>query len=434
MYNSISQLSFFFNKEIENLGDLERLNLAIQNIDDSKLIKELNKIRGNGRNDFPVGAMLNSLYAMMIYGHKSVSSMIRELSRNSQLRQLCGFVPYWRKDKTGVSKLITYPNNRAYTNFMKNLSECEIEYEEMFNQLVEYMSENIEDFGDKLAGDGKIIESYAKYENKNKVIDGRRDVDADYTVKKYTISNKNGEIVTKKKIYFGYRVHAIIDTKTELPVAINVTKASNSEMYEMLDLLKQLIKSQPKLKEKIKYFLADKGYDWTDLIKYLEKEGISPIIDICNNWQIQEDTKAYKNSDIEYTYDGKVYYLDDENKKHKMIYLGYDKKTDSLRYGFNPQYKKSTEIIRIKLNTDRRVFVPVARDSLKWKRLYKGRTSVERYNGRLDRDLGFEIHTIRGLKKMKMFVYMANIIMLGIAKGKIEQNHMEHLAALTKIA
>lgn len=117
-----------------------------------------------------------------------------------------------------------------------------------------------------------------------------------------------------------------------------------------------------------------------------------------------------------------------------MVYAGYDKKTDSLRYKYDPRYKKSNKIIRIKLDVDRRVFVPIARSSNKWKRIYKGKTAVERYNGRLDRDLGFEKHTIRGQKKMQMFVYLSNIITLGVAKGKLEQNKTEHLAAPKNIA
>lgn len=43
---------------------------------------------------------------------------------------------------------------------------------------------------------------------------------------------------------------------------------------------------------------------------------------------------------------------------------------------------------------------------MKWKREYKKRTSVERENGRIDRDYGFERHTIRGQKKMTMYVTM----------------------------
>jgi hypothetical protein len=47
--------------EIENLGDLVRLDLVLEAMPDEKLIKALEKSRGKGRNDYPVRAMWNSV-------------------------------------------------------------------------------------------------------------------------------------------------------------------------------------------------------------------------------------------------------------------------------------------------------------------------------------------------------------------------------------
>lgn len=51
----------------------------------------------------------------------------------------------------------------------------------------------------------------------------------------------------------------------------------------------------------------------------------------------------------------------------------------------------------------------------------KKRTEIERTFARLDRDLGFENHTIRGKKKMNLFVTLAYIVMNGYAVGKLLQ-------------
>ncbi len=88
--NNISQLTVFDYTEIEILGDLERLKLALENIDDDELVKKLESERGKGRDDYPVRVMLNFQYAMKIYGHRSVASFRRELLRNSSLRKICG--------------------------------------------------------------------------------------------------------------------------------------------------------------------------------------------------------------------------------------------------------------------------------------------------------------------------------------------------------
>ncbi len=81
--NSISQISIFDYIEIENLGDLERLKIFFDNIEDDAMCQMLEKQRKNGRNDYPVRTMLNLIYAMKIFGHRSVESFRRELKRNS---------------------------------------------------------------------------------------------------------------------------------------------------------------------------------------------------------------------------------------------------------------------------------------------------------------------------------------------------------------
>jgi hypothetical protein len=71
---------------------------------------------------------------------------------------------------------------------------------------------------------------------------------------------------------------------------------------------------------------------------------------------------------------------------------------------------------------------------MKFQRIYKGRTAVERLNGRLDRDFMFENHYIRGLDKMKTMVAIALIIMNGMAIAKVKTGQTANLAAIKKVA
>lgn len=424
----VPQISLFDNEQIEILGDLERLDLAIKNIPDRNIIRKLNKIRKNGRNDWSVVAMWNSFVASFVFNHRSISDLLRELSRNSQLRDMCGFKPKYRKQSNGTYKVYIVPSKAAYTRFLNNLAKCAKEISEAFEELNKYMYDNLDKYGEELAGDGKAINSYATSNGKKE--DKRSDQDANWGVKKYTESiNGKGEKVIKKKTWFGYRLHLIVDATYELPIAYKVTKASESEKIEMLKLLEEIKSKRGKVLKTAKEFLADKGYDYTKLIEFLEDNDISPVIDIQNHWLKDEETKQYKDTDLIYTYDGKVYLVDDFAKKIKLVYAGYDRKTKTLRYKL-PVYMKENRIYRIKIDEDIRVFTPIARDSKKWKREYKKRTSVERANGRIDRDYGFEVHTIRGKTKMEMFVGVAFLVQLSMAKGKIEENKKEHLAAL----
>lgn len=60
--------------------------MFLENIQDNELCQTLEKERKNGRNDYSVRTILNLIYAMKIFGHRSIESFRREVSRNSQLR------------------------------------------------------------------------------------------------------------------------------------------------------------------------------------------------------------------------------------------------------------------------------------------------------------------------------------------------------------
>ncbi len=116
----------------------------------------------------------------------------------------------------------------------------------------------------------------------------------------------------------------------------------------------------------------------------------------------------------------------EKQEYEKLKYLGYDKENQALRYG---RYTKGKKVYRVPLSTDYRIFVPVARDSKKFKTKYKMRTEVERLNGRLDRDYMFNDHFIRGQEKMELMVDLSFVVMLTMAKGHIK-NKQENIRSL----
>ncbi|MFI3172295.1 MAG: transposase [Eubacteriales bacterium] len=427
--NIIPQLNLFEEDIFENLGDLERLQLVLGAIDDGKLIAKLYKMRGKGRNDWPCEAMWNSFIASFLFEHATVESLLRELSRNKQLRTMCGFTPKSVKQKDRSIKIYLAPFTSAYSKFLKNLKQYQKELDEMFEQLVLYMYENLEHFGEILMVDGKAIDSFATRQTKNKTSGERGERDADWSQKQYSASGPNGESVIKTKKWFGFRLHLIADATYELPVAYEVTKASNSEHTETAKLIDKIEKAHMEWLDSCKYFLADKGYDSTNLITRLEDKRIHSIIDIRNCWRDGEETHQYKDTALVYNYKGTVWYVKEDGEKTELINKGYDKSADSLRYGFHPK-EHDNRIFRIKCSEDRRIFTPVSRSSYKWKRLYKRRTGVERINGRIDRDYKFEKHSIRGLDKMKMFLSVTFLIYMTMAKIKIEKGQTEHLCKL----
>ena len=419
MANIISQISFADYGCIEILGDLERFLLALLGMDDEALMLRLEARRGKGRDDYPVRVMWNLIIAMKVFGHRTVESFRRELARNSQLRSICGLEDFG-------SKKHLVPPARVFSGFLKLLAREQTAIDETFDGMVLELAEKLPEFGKGAAGDGKYLDSYAKRQAKDPNPDAgdRAERDAQWGVKEYDYIDKNGNPQVKKEYHFGFKAHIICDVKTELPIGYNVLAANSDERKAMMVLLGKM---PDQIKGRMEHLMLDRGYDSTEMIRAAKATGIIPIVDIRNCWQDGETTRQYKDTDMVYDYRGNVYMVDNKGEQRRMHYEGYDRQKKCLRYSYNGK------IYKIYISYDERVFLPVARDSKKYERLYKCRTSVERLNGRLDRDYMFEDHCIRGLKKMNLMLSLTLLTMNAMALGKIKRGTTKHLAALTRL-
>jgi hypothetical protein len=437
---TIAQREIFTWKEIEKLGDLERLRLVLEYLPDERLMRLLEAERGKGRDDYPVRAVWNSILAGVVYEHKSIESLRRELKRNTRLCWLCGF------ELTKDNKIV--PPAWVYTRFLKKLMRMQEEVDWMFDKLVEDLRKELPGLGKHLAMDGKALRSAARRrKEENAIRDGRRDLDADKGVKSYWVEGENGSLWKRVKSWFGYKLHLVVDATYELPVAYEITKASRSEIPEGKKLIKGLKKKHPGIIGACEHMMADRGLDDTELNQSLwDKYGIKPVIDIRNMWKDGEKTRLVEGtSNVVYDYKGTVYCYDMRlGRRREMAYGGFESDRNALKYrcpkdhyGCRCHWASQCEIkkaVRIKLNQDRRVFTPLARSSYKWKDYYKKRTAVERVNSRLDVSYGFEQHFIRGLPKMKLRMGLALVVMLSMALGRIKEKQKENMRSLVKMA
>jgi len=429
------QRQIFEWKELEILGDLERFRLVKEHMPDEKLMQHLERKRDRGRDDYPVRAIWNSILAGIIYQHPSIESLRRELSRNSQLRRICGFA----EDKV--------PSSWAYSRFLVNLISHEGLIKEIFEGLGKQCYELLPGFGRHLALDGKAINSLARRENKIKKADRRRDLDADTGVKSYKGQREDGTLWEKVTCWFGYKLHLLVDADYELPVAFELTPASHSEVRQAHRLIGSLDADRPEVLEACEYFTADRGYDDGKLKSILfDDHEIKPVIDTRNLWRNGEQTRLFDGRDnIVYDYRGTVYCCcPKELKLKEMAYGGFEKGRNTLKYrcpaehyGLKCKGKEHCPVtgsIRISLLEDRRIFTPLPRSSYKWQNLYKKRTAAERVNSRLDVSFGFEQHYIRGQKKMHFRCSLALCVMLAMAVGRVKEKRPDLIRSLVKTA
>ena len=436
----VYQKSLFSWKDVDDLGDLERFKLVIESIPDSNLIKTLHELRANGRKDHPIAAIWNSILAGIVFQHSSIESLRRELQRNAQLRELCGFNP--------LKGALAVPSKSAYNRFLKSLLEKKDMIDEIFNLLVKKLQELLPDFGKELAFDSKSIASLSSSKGMHEG-DQRGEHDADWGTKTYKGTRQDGTTWEKVKSWFGFKLHLIVDANYELPVAMELTKASIHDVVEMRTMFEKMENDHPEILERCENGIGDRGYDDVKLISRLwDNYKIKPVIDIRNMWKDGEETRAMKDGrykDMTYDYKGTVFcHCRQTGEIRKMVFGGFEKDRETLKYlcpalqyGVECKSAKTCPLrqgVRIPLEENRRIFTPVARSSQKWKKIYNKRSSVERVNSRIEKSFGFESHYIRGQAKMRVRCCLALCVMLAMAYGRALQNKHELMRSLVKAA
>ncbi|MFW5786473.1 MAG: transposase [bacterium] len=436
----IAQKELFCWSDIEELGDLERLMLVFESLPDEALMRRLEAQRGSrGRDDYPVRPVWNSLLASIVFQHPSIEALRRELSRNGQLRLICGF--------PAVDGERAVPTASVYTRFLAKLFEDEHnarELRDIFDTLVQRCSEVLSGFGERLGGDGKPISSFARRQG-TRPADRRGEHDADWGRHEHHHSDAEGTTSTTVKRWFGFTLHLLADTAYELPVNFAVTPASYNEMPVMHELIDDSACRYPGIVERAQMFTGDRGLDDGKLVEKLwEYYRIKPVIDIRNLWKDGEESKRVPGTEnVVYDYKGTVSCVCPESETERvMAYGGFEANRGTLKYRCPASHYgvecagaaqcPLKDAIRIPLSVDRRVFTPVARSSYRWSELYRERTAVERINGRIDRSFGFELHTTRGLEKMRMRVTVACAVMLAMALGRAQRNEHRLVRSLVR--
>jgi len=441
----IAQRGLFDWDDVENLGELGRLELVLRTLADESLMRHLEARRGKrGRDDYPIRPVWNAVLAGVVFQHRSGESLRRELLRNGQLRQVCGFDPV-KAAREAV------PSSSALSRFLRGLLEGEALglIEGMFDDLVESLRQELPEMGRHLACDSKAVRTHARRprrgEERRRDADGRRETDADVGVKRYRGVRADGTVWERVRSWFGYKLHLVVDADYELPVAWEVTRASAPDNASAPRMLDELEARHPEILAGCEALAADKAYDDTKVLdKLTEREDpILPVIPKREDWQDGEDTRPLLAGADNIVYDcqGRIWcHCPGSGTRREMVYWGYERGRKSQKwrcpaavYGLACSGRERCggagragkgdygRIVRVGRDVDRRTFLPLSRTSLKFERLYRKRTSVERVNSRLDVSFGFEQHFIRGKAKMRLRCGLALVVMLAMALGRLRE-------------
>jgi IS5 family transposase len=399
---------FTFEDFFSKYDDNYRLLLVLEALEDDELIGKLESNRRGRRNRYPVRMLWQSLIAAKVYGIPTVNGLIRELNRNESLRKVVGI-----KHVGLIPKPWQFSRLSAKLSLPENLTMLK----GIFDRAVGDLRKLLPDLGESVAIDGTEVSSWC-----NRYAKDKSDKDAGWGVKTY----RKDDGSESKHMWYGYNVELVVDTKYEIPLNFEVLPANVNECPRLPILLRDTKRLHPELN--VKYVMGDRGYDSADNCKYVLYDlKALPIIKM----------RLTQDKDAEFA--GEICRCTELGTPicecgAKMLYAGRDGKYLKFRcsrHAEPPGCPCSTSsygrVLKIAISENERRWPGLWRESKKFRRLYKRRTSVERVNSRLKEHLCLDEQHVRGVAKTSVNVGLSLLVMAGGAVAMARKKKLDNL-------
>ena len=453
--------------------ELQRLEGIFDQLDFSETVEAIQAQRNfSGRQDWPIEAMLRALFAMSVLQHRSTESFRRELMRNPTLMMALGFKLKAKADqRCDSNQFLPYPvpSSAAFSRLRRKLMEVEKKtgvLRKQFERQRERFAEQCSDYGRHTGFDGKAVESHStgrKLASRTDPVTGQSqtsDPDAAWGCHRQYRTDDNAREQVTEKVWFGYSLTVLGDVSHELPIDFNLAPACDNENPHCEALLERFVGSD--LGRRCETFVADRGLDNDKIRKKLHERDILALIDTRSLWQEHnldpDQLKAPTRSLDANVYDtmlrtecGDLYCRCPESGHIRLMhYQGYEKKRATLKwvcpaaaFEFDCQGKDEcyrlgqvragakSRVVRTKVDAGNlRQHPALPPSTLKWKRLYRKRSAMERINSRVADGFMLHSHYLRGRQSMELKITISMTVMLAAANFAMQLNKPEQIRSL----
>jgi transposase len=248
-------------------------------------------------------------------------------------------------------------------------------------------------------------------------------------LRKYSDKDAKWGHKTKTYAFFGYKVHLIVDTQSQLPIEVIVTSGEVPDNTQAADLIDGAIEQHPEIT--IASSAMDAAYDDTDVYGHCVENGIHPIIPL--NPRNQEKETSPVNPKVNTDKNGCFFCSmtnlrlvkngTDPKRKNRLKLIcppTGDRKKCPFRESCCPNSKVGKTFYLYPLS-DVRLLGTIPRGSPQWKFLYSQRTSVERTNSLLKSPTHkLNNPRVRGIEQMDIHVFLSvcALVVKTIGRGK----------------
>jgi Transposase DDE domain/Transposase domain (DUF772) len=346
-----------------------------------QLVADLNETRWTGRPGYPIRTMVGAALVKAIYALPTWTRTVRLIAEHAALRDAIGGAPsHW-----------------ACYRFAVKLREHGDMLTACIDRVLATLHAAYPEMGQTVAIDGSDLPAYANGHrhvgNKNGPLRIRyADPDAGWGHRSSISTRKGGA-------FYGYKLHAAICTKTELPVAWTVGAANESEQ----DMVGGLLDTLTGRGFAPGVCVMDKGYDGQPMHDACESRGIRPVIAL-------KETPAVKAG------------------KHKppacdhgtWTFAGADARRGASKWRC-PTGECQPASVWIKAD---RLHPLIPHGTDRWKSLYRERTAVERGFGRLKNEWGMLPLRVRRLPRVTLHANLAILAQLADAAVKADARRL----------
>jgi hypothetical protein len=406
---------------LDDSPSLRTIRAYLQAVPDASLLQSLREARGRGRDDYPVQVLWGTLLLAIGLRHHTMDACLQELQRNAPLRVLIGIE---------AEELVPKPHNMS--RFVATLGEEPhlTRLRQVFDTMVQRLGQVVPDLGQDTAGDSTSLSARAAESEALRKAEAEQGLpQASGGRKEYKDDDGN---ITKIVEWFGYKLHLLVCVKHEVALAYHITDTKTGDNEMIGPLLEEAKQNLPA--ERIRTLAYDKAADDIKVHELLQDEDVEPVIQ-NRNFALEEPEKVLGGRtplNVVYDQAGTIYCYDRVSAtpvRHAMAYIGHEPDRGTLKYRCPARHQgwacpsdalcnaeRSYGLtVRVKQEIDLRRFPPIPRATKQFERLYKGRTAVERVNGRLKIFWGLDDGQVYGARRFHAHVGAVMVAHLALA-------------------
>jgi hypothetical protein len=418
--------------ELQDSPSLQAIRSLLGSIPDGRLLHLLAERRHNGCDKYPVRVLWGCLLLAILLRYPSMEACLEELRRNAGLRLL---IDIEREDDV--------PHGWNLSRFLAILGSepFRTELVAIFDAMVRHLGETVPDLGRHTAGDSTQLSGRLEPDEQRRAQEiGQGLPQPSGGRKEY--KDDEGK-VTKVVEWFGYKLHLLVDARHEVALAYHLTDTKAGDNEEIEPLVGHAQANLPP--DRIETVAYDKAGDDIKVHEALTERGVKPVIQNRSCWPKDGEQEKVIGGRVplHVVHDeaGTVYCYDtsDPPVRRRMSYAGHEKDRETLKYrcpakveGFACPAESRCNAgksygmtVRVPQEIDLRRFPSIPRGTAQFERLYNGRTSVERVNGRLKVFWGADDGNVVGSRRFHAHVGAVMIVHLAFATRLAQKQQNE---------